>query len=312
MRPATLAVLAATALALVPGCKKKGGTPGPGPGGWLVGDDGLMAALTPDGSLDTSYELGTSIDLTGIACRGATDAFVVGEVGTFLRTFDGGETWESVYIGTPANLRAVAADTNGSVLVAAADGLWLSRDSGAHFASVATGNFSSVAMSDAGTAIAVDDGGIVWRVDGDVASFETRFDGARVVAAAHRDWDAVVAGDGGILARSRPTLDRWQRIAAQGIAVHAAWVGADGVVLAARADGAIVEQSGEAAPTVVMPATDVALHAIHIDATGAGLAAGDAGTVLATDDAGATWRALDLPLTTTIRGLDQLDGDGHW
>lgn len=35
------------------------------------------------------------------------------------------------------------------------------------------------------------------------------------------------------------------------------------------------------------------------------------GTVLAPDDGVETWRALDLPLAT-IRGLDQLDGDGHW
>src|SRR5687767_13792401 len=108
MRHATLAVLAAATLVIAPGCKKKGGSPGPGPGGWLVGDEGLMAAITPDGSLGSPYELGTSVDLAGIACRGTTDAFVVGAAGTFLRTFDGGESWEAIDVGTTAALRAVA------------------------------------------------------------------------------------------------------------------------------------------------------------------------------------------------------------
>src|SRR5688572_30826856 len=97
-----LLLLAAGAALGAAGCKKKGGGGG---GAWLVGEDGLMANLQPDGTLGDGYSLDVDDDLLGIACRGEDTAFVVGEGGILMRTFDGGESWEALDAGTTATLR---------------------------------------------------------------------------------------------------------------------------------------------------------------------------------------------------------------
>lgn len=310
MRP--LAAVLVLAVATLPGCKKKGGSPGPD--GWLVGDDGLMAAVGADGTLGEPYELGTEVELRGIACRGTQDAFVVGAAGTFLRTFDGGASWEAVAIGTAAELRAVAADAAGGVLVAGDDHVWISVDSGARFAAVADGSFISIATSDVGEALALDDAGRVWQLGADGALEVARLPGARAVTVAHRGGAAAVVGDGGVLARSADGGTTWTPIARDSsLVLNAAWTASDGNVLAVGDDGAMVTLSTTGAARVDR-ITDVSLRALHIDGSGAGLIGGDGGTVLATEDAGESWRVLDLGLgaTTAVRGVDQLDGHGHW
>ena len=58
-----------------------------------------------DGILGNGYDLEADDDLLAITCRGLDTAFVAGEGGTLLRTFDGGETWESIDLGTTRTLR---------------------------------------------------------------------------------------------------------------------------------------------------------------------------------------------------------------
>src|SRR5262245_60741832 len=91
------------ALAAV-GCKTSGTPP---PGGWLVGDSGLMVNIHDD-DLIGSYDLASTEQLNAIACRYAGEAWVVGQHATLLYTSDGGKQWVTQAVPTDAHLRTLA------------------------------------------------------------------------------------------------------------------------------------------------------------------------------------------------------------
>jgi photosystem II stability/assembly factor-like uncharacterized protein len=297
------------------GCKKKSGGPGGG-GAWLVGDDGTMSNLLPDGTLGEGYDLGIDSDLLAITCRGEATAFVVGEAGTLLRTFDGGETWDSIDLGVEATLRDVAAGNPDHVYVAGDGALLVSRDSGDSFDRLPGGDrtWRSVATDHDGVvALALADDGSVWRWDETTSALTlmTTLIGGRALALSHDGTVAAVVGDDGGVQRSDDGGLTWQRVETGTAAgLHAAWVTGDAEIIAVGDAGTVVR----AGATIDVASPGVAtLRAVHIDASGAGLAAGDGGEVLRTDDGGATWQTLDVDLgAATIRGLDSVEGEGHY
>jgi photosystem II stability/assembly factor-like uncharacterized protein len=301
-------------------CKKKSG--GPGGGSWLVGDDGTMSNILSDGTLGEGYDLGVDRDLLAITCRGEATAFVVGEAGTLLRTFDGGATWETIDLGTEATLRDVAAGLPDRVYVAGDAVLLVSRDSGDNFTALpgaADHAWRSIATDHEGAvALALADDGSVWRWDDTALAMTpmTTLAGGRAIALSHDGATAVVVGDAGAMSRSDDGGLSWQRIeTGTDVALLAAWATGSswgpGEVFAVGEAGTVVRVEGSEVE-VANPGLGT-LRAIHIDGAGLGMAAGDNGEVLRTDDEGLSWLTLDVELgTATIRGLDSVEGAGHY
>ncbi|MCA9676021.1 MAG: hypothetical protein KC464_13365, partial [Myxococcales bacterium] len=292
-RAARLALtIGAIALAsITTGCKKKGTGGGGGGGAWLVGHAGTMANLLDDGTLGDGYALDADHDLYGITCRGLDTAFVAGDQGTVLRTFDGGDTWESLDLGTTATLRDVAAGGPDTVYVAGEHVLVVSYDSGDRWQPLRGGadhDWISLATEHTGAiALALDDAGALWRWD-DVtgAMLEvTTVPGARAVTMSHDGHHAAVVGAGGAIVRSDDEGRSWTRVASGVDAdLLAAWTTDDGALIAVGAAGTVVRVTATGV-TAATPGT-ATLRALHVDAAGEGIAAGDGDEVLLTHDGG--------------------------
>jgi photosystem II stability/assembly factor-like uncharacterized protein len=305
----------AASLLLGVGCKKGGGSPGPGPSGWLVGSDGLMAAVETSGTLGEGYDLDSDHDLLGIVCRGKDTAFVVGELGTFLRTFDAGETWEVIDLETTHTLRSVAAA--GDDVYVGGDGLLVrSPDRGTTWSSLPvdpSARWNAVAAGDGGTALALSASGGVWRYDASVESFASvgEMAGSRVVALSHDSVHAAVVGTGNTMLRSDDGGVSWRTIdLGSSFDLFDAWVTSAGETIAVGADGKLVRVSASVAVATATIGTGT-LRTIHINAHGVGMAAGDHGQFLTTDDGGANWVQLPLGIDRDIYAVDEVAGDGH-
>lgn len=306
-------VALAVACSLV-GCRKKGSDPGPGPGGgWLVGAHGMMLNVHADGSL-SDYDLEIDEDLLDISCRGTDSAFVVGERGTFLRTFDGGAEWESVDIGTRATLRSVAAASREYVVAAGDDGLFLSADSGTTWSTLATGAFSAVSIDHTGDVImALDRSGTVWREDRS-SSLRPVFasSGAVFMKMSHDGDTAVVMAPGHTLWASSTGGAAWQPIELGAtFDLHNAWISHAGKILAVGASGAVVSIDESHHVSAQKPTTSD-LEAIHLGGSGVGYAGGGNGRVLQTFDDGVTWSEMERAAPQRIFGIDQIDPVGHY
>lgn len=308
------------------GCAKKKTTTTTGGGSsWLVGENGLMADLRIDGELGAGYDLDGSHDLLGIACRGLDTAFVVGELGTMLRTFDGGETWEVIDLGTTATLRAVASGGatweaaaspgTDSIYVAGDRTLMMSSDSGAtwrHLPGEAAHDWLAVAADrTAATAFALDAEGEVWRYDAalDTATVIATLPGARVVSTSRDGVHLAVAGHGDAILRSDDSGATWRAVElGRALELEDVWITGAGVAVAVGADGAIARLDPQDAVAITAPVT-ATLRAVHLDSRGLGVAAGDAGTVLTSTDGGATWTQLHLALSGAVLGVDEVQPD---
>jgi photosystem II stability/assembly factor-like uncharacterized protein len=304
--------IAVGALLAGAGCKKKSG--GPPGGSWLVGEAGLMTNLLDDGTLGDGYDLESEHDLLDIVCRGADTAFVVGEQGTMLRTFDGGESWESIDLGATGTLRSVATAGPAVVLVAGDGTLQRSADSGATWTALATDpqiSWLAVAGDHDGGAVALTASGTVWRYPTTGAGAAVgELVGARAIAASHDGYHVAVVGAGSSVLRSDDAGASWRTVSiGSDLELRAAWVTEAGDLIAVG-DGTVLRASADDQIQIGAPTT-ATLRTLHINGAGHGLAAGDAGTVLMTHDMGATWTALDLGLTGTVFGVDEVDGHGH-
>jgi photosystem II stability/assembly factor-like uncharacterized protein len=304
------------ALAAV-GCKKTGGTGGGGGGGgWLVGSSALMENVGEDGKIDRGYTLADAMQLNGIACRYAGEAWVVGERGTLLYTSDGGTTWTAQAVPVTGALRAVATQDAGPVFIAGDGAFLVTTDTGATWTQLAdaTQSFRAVAAAQEGTTVlALSADGGLWSY-ADAASPLARrvtLDGARAIAVSPDGNTAMVAGRG--IARSFDGGTSWTQLAVDpAFAFDDVRLNEDGSAVAVGAGGAIANIDASGAVTVQHVGT-ADLHALHIadadaaDATG--FAAGEGGQVLITHDGGATW-ALGPNLGRTVYGVDEI-GIGH-
>lgn len=315
----TMIISAVLMLSSLPGCKKKSSGPG-GPGGsWLVGQDGMMADLGLDDRLGDGYDLDSEHDLLGIACRGLDTAFVVGELGTFLRTFDGGASWEVIDLDTTRTLRSIAIGSGRTIYVGGDALLTRSDDAGTTWTRMPVDPAASWLAVAAGHdaqhgVLALDSGGRVWREDvvtHDMATVAT-LAGARVVAASHDGASAVIAGTGRTMLRSTDAGATWSELdLGRELELNDAWVTVTGETLAVGAGGVVARIDASGAVTIREPVPGATLRTVHVNGEGRGLAAGDDGVVLSTRDGGATWVALELGLGGTVFGVDEVNGDGH-
>jgi photosystem II stability/assembly factor-like uncharacterized protein len=305
-----LFIACTTVLAMA--CKKNttgGGGGGGGGGGWLVGEAGLMVNID-DGKPQGAYELGSDEQLNAIACRGLTEAWVVGAHGTVLHTADAGDEWEAIAVPTSAPLRALATLDAGPVVVGGDGTFLVTTDGGTSWTDYGDGrtSFRSLAASHGSPRVfAVSDDGGLWTFDAGVLARRTTQPGARAVHEAVAGDVVMMAGRG--ITRSRNAGTTWEPLAVDPDLV---WndirVNADGSAVAVGELGAIanVDATGQVSVQYVGDATLRTLHTHH---NAIGYAAGDDGVVLITDDVGASWRN-GPNVGRTVLGVDEI-GLGH-
>ncbi len=322
-------VLLCLTLSLPSGCEDKDddknqSTSGSGSssGAWLVGDDGQMWRIAGDGAV-TPYPAQAQVDLRAIACVGRSEAWVVGEGGTLLSTADGGESWQQHALAIDRDLVAVAvSEPLGAAarVVVAGDGVLLASVGDGSFVHLDDGDrdWTGVAVDASGARLlAVADDGSVWRMDeGEPLRLVARFEAQPLAAVALSPAGdaAVVVGAAGFVARSGDGGGSWQAEAVPTTRdLWAARIDKRGLAIVAVGDaGAVVriDESGATAQEQLDPA--LALRALHLHAGGGGHAVGDAGTVLVTHDAGASWDAVALPSSVGFAGVDDIQLGPHW
>jgi photosystem II stability/assembly factor-like uncharacterized protein len=296
-----------------------------GGGGWLVGQAALMVNVPHDPTGDVGhYQLDTREDLLGIACRGTTDAWVVGERGLLLSTRDAGKSWQVMDSGVTSTLRAVALAAPDTVYVAGDEGMArASFDGGRSWRPLAVPaqNWLSVSTrkTDGGLALLASASGSIYRFE--AASGWLGETGKSPAGALHsvvlgRDGNTAVAvGEAGTMLVSADGGRSWRvRETGSQAALRDVWltgdradrfvaVGEDGLLLEGAVFGAGTDARSLGAGTT--------LRALHLEASGHGTIVGDRGSVFLTDDFGVTWDRLDLEDDRHVFGVDALDSGPH-
>src|SRR5258706_14532321 len=90
-----------------------------------------MENVGSEGQVERGYDLHADMQLNGIACRYAGEAWVVGDRATLLYTNDGGDTWSMQTVPATGALRAVATQNAGPVFVAGDGTFLVTTDTGA-------------------------------------------------------------------------------------------------------------------------------------------------------------------------------------
>lgn len=241
--------------------------------------------------------------------------FVVGEHGSFLRTTDGGDTWERDSIGSALHfLSAASSPATGRIVAAGESGyLYHSDDTGRTWTNAASGiattlrgasfdGAAGVVAGDAGRAFHSPDGGSAWydvptglADDFTAAAISGGLDGAGNVfvtagpsVRAFLEQPAPPPAPDYALTRTWPTPQPTNAVAIAGPAI---WVAGDSgyVAFAAYGDPSLTERS--------LPVPDRLRAIAPIDSQRI-YVAGDGGAIWHTADAGLTW-------------YRQLTGDTH-
>lgn len=296
------------ALAAV-GCKKNGtgSGGGGGGGGWFVGSSGLMQNVKSTGQTGPNYDLGSSADLNGIACRYSGEAWVVGNAGTLLYTSDAGRTWSAQVVPTTADLRTLATQDFGPVFVAGNGTFLVTKDTGATWTELSDGKaaFRSLAAAQTGdTVLALADDGGLWSYGGSLTRIGT-LAGMRALAVSPDGQIALAAGAG--IMMSKDAGVSWTSLPVDpSITFDDVRIAETGDAVAVGTAGAIANIDTTGAVTVQHVGT-ANLHTVALDDVG--FTAGDGGQVLVTHDGGLTWSP-GPALGTTVWGVDEI-GDGH-
>jgi photosystem II stability/assembly factor-like uncharacterized protein len=297
------------------GCKKKDKGTGDGGGGaWLVGQNGTMVNVSPQGQVG-GYDLDSTDDFLDIACKGSDTAWVVGEGGTLLRSFDAGASWQALDLSTTVTLRAVAAAESDVIYVVGDNGLALvSDDLGDSFRDLPTDGqaWTAVATShDGAVAILGAADGSLWRAAGELEQVHDGGPAIRAVGVSATGQIAVAVGDDGRILRSIDGGTSWQAQTAGDGALHDVWVTGDGGRALAVGDGGRLVAIHDAGWDEQPIADDVALRGIHLSADGRGMVVGDGGTALQTFDRGASWSPVDLATDRTLHAVDDIHAVPH-
>ena len=287
------------------------GSPPDDPNMWVVGEDGKMLRWGAEDGV-SEYPIDVVEDFSDIACRGLSQAWAVGDVGTFIATVDAGSTWHDVAVGSDVDFTAVAAAHDGAIWVVGDGAAFVSPDEGQTWSTV---DAPSLSWTGVATTLEGDDAwltagdGSLWHAVAD-APATVVFEGAEALrdVSVSADGATVVAvGDLGTMARSDDGGASFQRLPLDTVrALDAVVVSGDGeLTLAVGEAGVVVRVDFDAGVTVDELADPaLTLHAVHVDAEGSGHAVGDAGIMLTTNDAGLTWTPVDLQTDAALFGID--------
>jgi photosystem II stability/assembly factor-like uncharacterized protein len=332
--------LLVTAL-LLPACKEEddGGDDGPidpsGPSNpndpppetWMVGEEGEMLRVTPEGDAST-YPLDHAGDFEAITCHGTATAWVVGEAAAVLLTRDAGDTWMPVDLGLPAtaHLRSVATaegrpEGAETLVIAGDDGVLLRSTDGGHSFTPIDGpavDWTSVATDALGlVAFVAGEDGSLWRSDAGAPL--TRIHAAdgeplHDVALSHDATMVVAVGEAGRMLRSHDGGDHFDPLPpATSLDLHAAQLASDHTTIIAVGEaGVVVRIDADGTEVQHTLGPDDALLDLHVRADGLGQAVGTRGTVLLTTDAGLDWDPVDTGRTADLHGVDDFHHAPHF
>jgi photosystem II stability/assembly factor-like uncharacterized protein len=254
--------------------------------------------------------------LASVSFVDTTHGWAVGDVGTILRTSDGGAHWAPQASGVTADdillgvffkdaTHGWAVGTNGTIVSTTnGGGTWTSRDSGitdgsglsaVYFADTSHG----WAVGDAGTVVRTTNGGATWTSQDSGIT-----DGSNLYSVAFTDtghgW---AAGDNGTIISttnggatwtsqdSGVTDGRFLRAIAFVDATHG-WAAGDNGTVLSTTDGGATWTSQDSGVT-----DGSSLGSIAFADAAHGWAVGDAGLIVATVDGGATWQSQDSGVT---------------
>jgi photosystem II stability/assembly factor-like uncharacterized protein len=301
---------------------------GGGGGGWLVGEGALMINVPHDPSKGVGhYRLDVTDDLLGIACRGTTDAWVVGNAGLLLSTNDAGVSWRVMDPGVTTSLRGVALAAPDTVYIAGDEGVArVTVDGGRTWKSLtAPGTpalrWTSIATrkTDGAVALLAAEDGALYRYEagsGWIGETGRSDRGALRSVVLGRDGNTAVAvGDGGAMLVSNDGGRSWRtRDTGTTGALRDVWltgdksdqfvaVGDDGLVLEGAVGGTGIGSRSLGA--------GLTLRALHLEASGHGTIVGDRGAIFLTDDFGTSWERLEIDESRNVLGVDALDAGPH-
>jgi photosystem II stability/assembly factor-like uncharacterized protein len=287
---------------------------------WYVGKDGVMFRVDPDGAAPSTYALESDADLLAIACRGEDEAWVVGERGAILSTFDGGSSWATITAETDddENLVAVAVDHDRAVWIAGEAGSLLhSADAGESWSYLPSGDhaWTGLATDAHGDhALLTDSAGTVWSHDGEtLTALFSASEPLDDVWMTPNGGVAVAVGERGTMVESRDGGASWTQLSVDTARdLKAVFVSGDGESIFAVGEAGVVvriDERGVAVDELLSP--ELNLRDLHMSADHAGHVVGDAGTALLSWDLGESWEPIELDTQAELTGLDQLHGEPH-
>jgi photosystem II stability/assembly factor-like uncharacterized protein len=220
----------------------------------------------------------TTNELYGVSMTDANTGTVVGDIGTIVRTTNGGATWVTQTSGTTAWLYGVSmANANTGTAVGDFGTILRTTDGGATWAAAQDSGTQNtlwgVSMADANTGTAVGEFGTIVRTTDGGATW--------------------VAQDSGTTA--------WPLGVSMTHANTGTAVGEFGTILRTTDGGAtwVTQDSG----------TQNALYGVSMANANTGTAVGDFGTILRTTDGGATWVTQDSGTTAWLWGVSMADAN---
>ena len=210
----------------------------------------------------------------------ANTGWAVGNVGTILRTQDGGATWMSQTSGTTRTIYSV------------------------HFVDANSG----WAVGQSGTIIHTQNGGVTWTTQTSsttIRLYSVHFENANT------GW---AVGDGGTILRTQDGGATWTTQTSSTTnplwSVHFENVNTGWAV----GDGGTIQrtQNGGSTWTIQTSGTTQTLRSVHFMDANTGWAVGNGGTILCTQDGGATWTIQTSGTTQILRSVHFLDSNTGW
>ena len=299
----------------------------PNDGAWLVGDAGTMLDVDAQGEA-SGYALDSDADLLAIACFGHESAYVVGDAGTVLRTRDAGQTWTRLDPGGEAE-GAGARWTALAVAEATPEGrerVWIvghegaaaqTSDGGASWSPLAgiDATLTGVATHGEGArAIAVGEDGWIWQLEPELATpLHHAPSPLHAVSMSGHGEQLAAVGEDGLLLTSEDAGHSWSRIELDTTRdLYAVRVSAHAQLTLAVGEAGVIARVVQGVPEVTeFTDAQAGLYGLHLRDDGSGQAVGGQGILLRTTDAGASWVALALATTATLRGVDDFHVGGH-
>lgn len=288
-------------------------------------DEVLLTALTyiaqgPDSLAQLAWNWQNPFpqwnDLYAAHALSANTAFVVGQVGTILKTTNGGQTWIRMRVSSALNqtFRGVwFTDANTGFAVGDLGTIVKTTDAGATWTSntVDPGvDFYSVFFTDANTGTAVGYPGAIYRTTDGGGTWNLQLSGPASYLRAVWFTDSntgTVVGSSGVIFRTTNGGARWQR---QFSGFEQTKTDFTGTTFTNTLNGTIVgtggtilrTTNGGATWTTDSSGTSYALYGVNFMDANTGIAFGDGGTIFRTTDAGATWEGVLTQMADWLGG----------
>ncbi len=256
-----------------------------------VGDAGTILKTTDGGVSWENITSGTSERLNSISVINNSIAVIAGDAGILLRTTDAGSSWQNITSNVSDNLLSVSFNGTSGVAGGSSQTILYSTDAGASWTTSQTGFFGGgfwgVQMLDDDNAYVAGENSIFqplfgWSTDGgqswDYTAFYLNSNEGRLYGVHFFDMNS-------------------------GFAVASVWTG----------EGAIAVTTDGGANWNTLPFVNNALYSLNFPAgqSNVGYAAGAAGIIVKTTDAGGSWTEQSSGTSATLFGItfaDELTG----